>query len=66
MATKREVGTVTTATSAAAAAVMVLCWVLKVAAGVDVPTEVQGAATVVLVAAAGWLVKPGSGDRRAE
>lgn len=57
----RQVGPVTTATSAAAAAVMVVCWALSAIWGIEVPTEVQGAAAVVLVALAGWIVKPRAG-----
>ena len=51
---------VTAATGAAAVTTLVV-WGLT-AAGVDVPGEVQGAITTLLVLAAGWLVsdrKPG-------
>jgi hypothetical protein len=54
----RQVGPVTTAATAAAAVVLIACYVLKVTTGHEVPLEVQGAATVALVAAAGWLVPP--------
>lgn len=56
--TARQVGPVTTAASAAAAGVLIVCYVIETTTGHQVPMEVQGAATVVLVAAAGWLVPP--------
>lgn len=63
----RQIGPVTTAASAAAAVVLIICWVLQAAWGLEVPTEVQGAVTVVLVALAGWLVpaSAGRGEHRA-
>jgi hypothetical protein len=54
---KRSVGPVTLATGGAAAATTVLCWVLKLF-GIDVPGEVQGSITVLLVLAAGYAVRP--------
>jgi hypothetical protein len=54
---KRSVGPVTLATGGAAAATTILCWVLKLF-GVDVPGEVQGSITVLLVLAAGYAVRP--------
>lgn len=44
-----------TAATIAAALVTVLVWLASVA-GVEVPTEVQGAVTTILVAAAGYLM----------
>jgi hypothetical protein len=44
-----------TAATIAAALVTILVWIAS-AVGVSVPTEVQGAAIVILVAAAGYLV----------
>jgi hypothetical protein len=44
-----------TAATIAAALVTILVWVAS-AAGVDVPLEVQGAVTTILVAIAGYLV----------
>lgn len=54
----RTIGPVTTATASAAAGVLVVCWVIETTTGIVVPTEVQGAAAVVLVTIAGWLVPP--------
>lgn len=62
--TKRSVGPVTTATATAAAATTVIFWVLGYV-GVEAPDLVQGAVTTLLVAGAGWLVRPGSGKRAA-
>jgi hypothetical protein len=56
----RQVGPVTTAATAAAAGVLIVCYVIETTTGHTVPLEVQGAATVCLVAAAGWLVPPRS------
>lgn len=44
-----------TAATIAAALVTIIVWVAS-AAGVDVPLEVQGAVTTILVAIAGYLV----------
>lgn len=60
---QRTVGPVTTATSGAAAVVLILVWLLSFF-GIDVPQEVQGAFTVLVVLAAGYAVKPGTGTRR--
>lgn len=64
---RRIVGETTTAAATAAAVVMIVCWIVETAWGIVVPGEVQGSATVVLVAIAGWAVRPsrgqdGSGD----
>lgn len=64
MTEKRTIGPVTAATTTAAAAVHVLCWALA-GFGIIVPADTQGAATVVLVALAGYLVRPGGGKRAA-
>lgn len=53
----RTIGPVTTAAGGAAAVTTVICWLLSLA-GVDVPGEVQGSVTVILVLLAGYLVKP--------
>lgn len=55
---RRRVGPVTTTTSAVAAAVLIGCWLVDSIWHVHVPAEVQGAATVVLVFIAGYLVPP--------
>lgn len=47
-----------TAAAAAAAGTTVLCWAVGLA-GLDVPAEVQGAVTVLLVFGAGWLTPNG-------
>ena len=44
-----------TAATIAAALVTIIVWVAS-AAGVDVPLEVQGAVTTIIVAIAGYLV----------
>lgn len=44
-----------TAATVAAAVVTVVVWIASTA-GVEVPTEVQGAVTTILVAAAGYFV----------
>lgn len=59
---KRSAGPVTMAAGGAAAATTIVCWILGLA-GVDVPGEVQGSLTTLLVLFAGWLVRPGSGKR---
>lgn len=51
----RSVSPKVTAAAVAAAIVTCLVWVAS-AAGVDVPLEVQGAVTTILVFAAGYLV----------
>ena len=58
----RSAGPVTMAAGGAAAATTVICWALSLA-GVDVPGEVQGSVTTLLVLLAGYLVRPGSGKR---
>lgn len=60
---QRTVGPVTQATTGAAAIVLILVWILSFW-GIEVPNEVQGAFTVIVVLVAGWLV-PGPGRRRA-
>lgn len=62
----RTVGPVTGTTTAAAAAVLVVCYVIKAVSGVEVPAEVQGAAATVLVFVAGWLTKGRGGSHAAE
>lgn len=47
-----------TASVAAAAVTTVVCWVASLA-GLDVPAEVQGAVTTILVFAAGWATSDG-------
>ena len=44
-----------TAATAAAALVTILVWVASLA-GIDVPTEVAGAVTTILVAIAGYMI----------
>ena len=60
----RTVGPVTLAAGGGAAVTTVLCWVLSLF-GIDVPPEVQGAVTVLVVLVAGYAVKPGTGRYRA-
>ena len=54
---KRSVGPVTLATGGAAAATTLICWAVSLF-GVDVPGEVQGSITVLLVLLAGYAVRP--------
>ena len=61
--TSRGVGPVTLSTGAAAALTTCACWILE-ANGISVPTEVQGAFTVLTVFIAGALV-PGKRGKRA-
>lgn len=63
---KREIGPVTTATTGGAALVGILAWGAEAFAHVEIPVEVQGYATVLVVLIAGYLVKPGTGKRIAE
>lgn len=44
-----------TVPTVAAAALTIICWLASLA-GVSVPAEAQGAATVILIAVLGWLV----------
>lgn len=62
---KRTVGPVTGAAAAAAAVSTVLFWCIQQFTGVDVPAEVQGAVTILFTIAGGYLVKPGTGKRKA-
>lgn len=54
------IGPVTGATAAGAAVVTVLAWALT-HAGIDLPHEVQGALTVLVVLLCGWAVPPSRG-----
>lgn len=62
---KRTVGTVTAASATAAALSTVLFWCIQTFTGVDVPAEVHGAVTVFFTLTGGYLVKPGTGKRKA-
>ena len=59
---KRSVGPVTGATTAAAALTTVVLWVLNAVWGVELPAEVQGALTTLIVVIAGYLVPPKDDD----
>ena len=61
----RTVGPVTTGAGAGAAAAVVLVYVAEQLTGWDVPSLVEGALGVLLTVGGGWLVRPGSGERRA-
>lgn len=61
---KRQIGPVTTAASAGAAASGLIAWGLK-QFGVEMEPEVQGYLAILLVVAAGFLVRP-KGKRAAE
>lgn len=54
----RQIGPVTTAAGAGAATSGLIAWLLSQFAGIDMPPEVQGYLAIILVVAAGWLVKP--------
>ena len=62
---KRVIGPVTAGAGGGAALSLVICWVLARFAGIDVPADVQGAFTILLVLGGGYLVKPSSGRRAA-
>lgn len=55
MATQRQIGKVTVTTGGAAAVTTIACWILN-SLGVEVPAEVQGAITTLVVVIAGFLV----------
>lgn len=55
--THRTIGPVTTSTVTAAAVTTVACWILN-SNGIDVPGEIQGAITTILVGVAGWVTVP--------
>lgn len=69
---KRRVGVVTTSSTGggavAGALTVLVVWVLSMR-GIDVPAEVASGFTVILAfiggIIGGWLVKPGTGSRRA-
>ncbi|XBH21623.1 hypothetical protein V5R04_15665 [Jonesiaceae bacterium BS-20] len=63
---KRTVGPVTAASAGATAVSTVLFWCIRHFTGVDVPYEVQGAVTILFALAGGYLVKPGTGKRKAD
>jgi len=56
-ADKRQIGPVTTAATAGAAASGLIAWGLK-QVGIDMEPEVQGYLAILLVVAAGWAVRP--------
>lgn len=60
--TSRGVGPVTASTVVAAAVTTLACWILE-ANGIEVPGEVQGAITTILVGVAGWSIPGKSGKR---
>lgn len=63
---KRQVGPVTTATSAAAAAAYLICTLVTMIWEVEISTEFQGALTIILVFVSGWATRPRSPGRRAK
>lgn len=67
MEKKRTVGPVTIASGTGAALGVILAWLMKLL-GVDVPPDVQNAVAVLLppllAVVGGWLVRPGTGERR--
>jgi hypothetical protein len=62
---KRVIGPVTAGAGGGAALSLVICWLLLRFFGVDVPPDVQGAFTLLLVLGGGYLVKPSHGRRAA-
>jgi len=64
MATQRHIGKVTTATGSAAALTTLICWILQ-ANHIEVPGEVQGALTTLIVVIAGYLVPAENGRHEA-
>ena len=55
---KRSVGPVTGAATAAAALTTVIFWIIESIWAVEVPGEIQGAFTTLIVVIAGYLVPP--------
>lgn len=53
----RKIGPVTLATGGAAAIITIIAWIVSLY-GIEVPAEIQGAATVVVVLVAGYAVPP--------
>jgi hypothetical protein len=65
MASQRHIGIVTTSAGAGAALATLVVWILSMF-GVDVPGEVQGAITTIVVLVAGYLVPAeATGEHRA-
>lgn len=60
--TTRTVGTVTVSTTAAVGVTTVAVWILTLY-GIDMPVEVQGAVTGVIVFLAGWIIPSKRGKR---
>lgn len=58
----RTIGAVTMTTGVASAVVFILAWLTELLTAIEVPTEVQGALTVVVVFIAGYLVPPRAKD----
>lgn len=61
----RSIGPVTSTVGAVTAAVLLVCWALRDLAGITVPADVQGFATVIAVYIAGWVVSPKTALARA-
>lgn len=55
---KRSVGPVTGAATAAAALTTVIFWIIESIWAVEIPGEIQGAFTTLIVVVAGYLVPP--------
>lgn len=60
----RTIGPVTGAATGGAALATLIAWVAELL-GNPLPDRVEGALVVLLVIIGGWLVKPGTGARRA-
>lgn len=55
---ERTIGPVTGITAGATAITGIACWALNAFGHVDIPVEVQGMFTTVIVLIAGWAVSP--------
>lgn len=55
---KRSFGQVTGATGSAAAFTTIVFYLIKTLCGIEVPGEVQGAFTTLVILIAGWAVPP--------
>ena len=60
----RTIGPVTTAAGGGVAAATVLCWLISLLWNVTVPTDVQGAISLLFVILAGAAVRPRTNAKR--
>lgn len=65
MDSKRTLGPVTGGSIMGGAAALVLVYIVETITGLDIPGAVEGALGLLLTGLGGYLVKPGTGERRA-